>query len=263
MTSHYQTLEASTAAPGVLVVTLNRPQFANAFNTAMAQEVAQVFEGLAASSLTCRCAVLTGSGDRAFCAGADLKERAGMTDVAWRDQHQVIERMARAVLECPIPVIAAVNGAAFGGGCELALACDFVYAASHATFALPEVIRGIMPGAGGTQLLPRAVGSRRALEILFTGLPISADEAFRSGLVNRICAGGVLDEAVTTAQVIAANAPLAVLEIKRVVRQGAHLGVSDALAVELQGYDRLVPTADRREGVVAFTERRAPQFRGQ
>jgi enoyl-CoA hydratase/carnithine racemase len=263
MQTSYETLLAVAVAPDVLLVTLNRPQAANAFNTAMATEIAQLFGSLAADDAPWRCAVLTGSGARAFCAGADLKERSGMTDAAWRAQHRMIERMVRAIVACPVPVIAAVNGAAFGGGCELALACDFIYAAPDASFALPEVTRGIMPGAGGTQTLPRAIGSRRALELLLTGRPLTAHEALGCGLVNAVPGGRLLEAALATAAIIARNAPLSVREIRRAVAEGAALPLSEALAVELEGYNRLVPTEDRREGVLAFNERRTPQFRGR
>lgn len=186
-----------------------------------------------------------------------------MTDAAWRAQHSTFERMVCAIVACPVPVIAAVNGAAYGGGCELALACDFIYAAPGASFALPEVTRGIMPGAGGTQTLPRAVGSRRALEMLLTGHPVTAQAALDCRLVNAVPGGRVLEAALATAAIIARNAPLAVREIKRAVVGGATLELYDAMAVELEGYNRLVPTEDRREGVLAFNERRTPQFRGR
>ena len=128
-----------------------------------------------------RCVILTAAGEKAFSAGGDLKERQGMTDDAWRAQHAIIEEAAYSIINCSVPVIAAVNGVAFGGGCELALCCDFIYAARHARFALPEVTRGIMPGAGATQNLPRAVGVRRAKEIIMSGLPFSAEQAHAMG----------------------------------------------------------------------------------
>jgi enoyl-CoA hydratase/carnithine racemase len=142
--------------------------------------------------------VLTGTGDKAFCAGGDLKERRGMTDEAWTRQHVIFERMVRALIDCPVPIIGAVNGAAYGGGCEIAGCCDFLYAAESARFALTEVTLGIMPGGGGTQTLPRAVGERRAKELILTGKPFTAAEAHAWGLVNevsrlRIAAGGAGD----------------------------------------------------------------------
>ena len=147
----YATLVLSNPLPQVLQVTLNRPQVANAFNTQMATDLMHCFEELAKESGDNRCVVLTGAGDRAFCAGGDLKERDGMSNEAWTEQHLVYERMIRAVINCPVPLVAAVNGAAFGGGCELACAADFVYASENARFALTETSLGIIPGAGATE----------------------------------------------------------------------------------------------------------------
>jgi enoyl-CoA hydratase/carnithine racemase len=134
-----------------------------------------------------RCIILTGAGDKAFSAGGDLKERRAMTDEAWQDQHLIFERAARAFVACPVPVIGVVNGVAYGGGCEMALLCDFVYASEKARFALTEVTLGIMPGSAGTQTMPRAVGERRAMEIILTGTPFSAEQAYEWGLVNKVC----------------------------------------------------------------------------
>lgn len=257
------TLLITQPADNVALVTLNRPKFANAFDTALCRQITAAFESFTADGLSTRCVVITGVGSKAFCAGADLKERDGMSDAAWRAQHEGIERMTRSILNCPIPVIAAVNGAAYGGGCEIALACDFVHAVKSARFALSEVTLGIMPGAGGTQTLSRAIGTRRALEMLLTGLPASAEDAFRSGIVNALCEGDVVASAVDTAVRIAANAPLAVREIKAAVHAGAALPLAGAMARELQGYERLVPTADRLEGVRAFAEKRPARFIGR
>src|SRR5580704_3422629 len=159
-TMSFATLSIDRPRQHVMLVALNRPDVANAMNSQCGTDIMTLFQGLNLDSGDTRCVVLTGAGERAFCAGADLKERKGMTDEAWTRQHLIYERMARAILACPIPVIAAVNGAAYGGGCEIALACDFIYASEHARFALTEVTLGIMPGAGGTQNLPRAVGER-------------------------------------------------------------------------------------------------------
>ena len=142
----FATLSIDRPRPHVMLVTLNRPDVANAMNSQCGTDIVTLFEGLNLDGGDTRCVVLTGAGERAFCAGADLKERKGMTDEAWTRQHLIYERMVRAILACPIPVIAAVNGAAYGGGCELALACDFIYAAEQARFALTEVTLGIMPG---------------------------------------------------------------------------------------------------------------------
>ena len=184
--STYETLLVTIPEKHVTLMTLNRPEVANAFNTVMASELVGFFEQLAMDAGDTRCLVITGAGTRAFCAGGDLKERNGMTDAAWGKQHLYYERMIRAVVDCPVPVIGAVNGAAFGGGCELAAALDFVYASSNATFAMTEVTLGIIPGAGGTQNLSRAMGERRAKELILSGQRFDASDAYQWGLVNAV-----------------------------------------------------------------------------
>ncbi len=262
--AQYETLALDRPDEHVLRVTLSRPEVANALNTRMGEEMLAVFDGLCAAPHTARCVILTGAGVKAFCAGGDLKQRLGMTDAEWQAQHLVFERMVRAMLACPIPVIAAVNGAAYGGGCEMALACDFAYAATHARFAMTEVTLGIMPGAGGTQMLPRAMGTRRAKELLLTGLPFTAAEALQWGMLNRVCEpAALMPTALETAGRIAANAPLSTRQIKQSVTIGIGLDLASALAFEIEAYNRMVPTEDRREGIAAFNEKRRPMFRGR
>ena len=212
----YSTIQCEMRRPRVLLVTLNRPQVRNAFNTQMGQELLDLWTRLSADAGEARCVVITGAGEQAFCAGADLKERKGMTSEAWHSQHELFERAFWTLGDLPLPLIAAVNGPAYAGGFELALMCDFIYAARTARFALTEVSLGIMPGAGGTQNLPRAVGERRAKEIILTARPFSAEEATQWGLVNRLCEPGeLLTAALETAATIAANAPLAVKQAKK------------------------------------------------
>src|SRR6201986_1776107 len=207
MQATFQTILLDRRDNGILLVTLNRPEAANAMNTQMGLDLITLFEGFSVDLDNLRVVILTGQG-RAFCAGGDLKQRNGMTDEQWQAQHLVFERMLRAILACPLPLIAAVNGAAYGGGCELAAACDFVYAATEARFALTEVTLGIMPGAGGTQNLPRAVGERRAKELILSGLPFSATEAEQWGLVNRVLpANELLPAALAIPGRIPAQAP--------------------------------------------------------
>ena len=247
----------------VAVVTMDRPHVANALNTDMAQDIIALFEQPHAHVPGALCLVLTGAG-KAFCAGADLKQRLGMSDHDWHDQHRIFERAFRAVRQCPLPVIAAVNGAAMGGGLELALNCDFIYAAGGALFALPEVKRGIIPGGGGTQWLARAVGERTARELILTGRTFTAAEARGMNLVTMLCdADNLLEEAVNTGRQIAANAPLAVAAARRAMRDGAGRPAEDAAAIEIREYDPLVATADRREGIAAFNEKRSPRFSGK
>ena len=200
MTEHYETLRIELPQPQTVLVTLHRPEAANAMNTQMGLDLFAAFERFHAAPNAQRCVVITGTGARAFCAGGDLKERNGMTDQQWQDQHLIFERAIRHIMFCPVPIIAAVNGAAYAGGLEISLCADFIYAAEHARFALTEVTLGIMPGAGGTQTLPRAVGARRAKEILLTGTPFTAQQALEWGMVNRLCkAETLLHEALETA----------------------------------------------------------------
>lgn len=257
-----ETIKIEAPAPGVVTVAFNRPDVANALSTQMGLELLETWTVLR-DRTDVRCVILTGEG-RHFQAGADLKERNGMTDEAWAEQHKVFEAMARAQLAVPVPVIAAVNGAAMGGGCEMTLLSDFAYASETARFGLPEVTLGIMPGLGGTQLLTRSVGERRALEILVSGRPLSAAEALEVGIVNRVLPANELMAAVLeTAQRIAANAPLSVKALKHVVHEGHHLDLAAAMELELAHYNRLFKTADRREGVASFNEKRQAAFRGE
>jgi enoyl-CoA hydratase len=264
MDHQYATATVEARGDGVRLLTLDRPQVANAMNTQMGRDLLAFFDAINASPAPVRCIVLTGAGERAFCAGGDLKERNGMTDAVWQEQHLLFERMIRAFIGCPVPVIGAVNGAAYAGGCELALCCDFIYAAETARFALTEVTLGIMPGAGGTQNLPRAVGERRAKEIILTGRPFTAAEAYQWGMINRLCGPGrVVDEALETARRSADNAPISVRQAKQAIHFGMQMDLDSGMMLEIEAYNRMVPTEDRREGIAAFNERRKPRFRGQ
>ncbi len=247
----------------IALITINRPEQRNALNF-------EAFGLLAKAWLDFRddpelwVAVITGAGDKAFCAGADLKERNSLSDGQWRSQHEVFERMFRAVRDCPIPVIAAVNGAAYAGGLELVLHCDFAYASKTATFALTEVSLGIMPGGGGTQTLPRVIGERRAKELILAARPFSAEEAHAWGLVNKLCEPGKLvQEALGAAERIASLAPLAVRQAKHAIRSGLQMDLPSAMELEVEAYNRLVGTEDRREGLRAFGEKRKPKFKGR
>lgn len=264
MSREFSTLSVSTPQEHVLQVTLNRPDVANAMNTQMGLDLMHCFEDLALDPREVRCVVLTGAGDKAFCAGGDLKERKGMTDEAWTRQHVIFERSIRALMACPTPIIAAVNGAAYAGGCELALTADFIYAAEHARFALTEVTLGIMPGAGATQNLSRAVGERRAKEIILTGKPFAVAQAAEWGLVNRVLpATDLMKETLATAGTIARNAPISVRQAKQSISRGMNMSVWDGLAFEIEAYNRMVPTEDRREGILSFNEKRPPKFKGR
>lgn len=260
----YETITTTLRPDHVLVITLNRPDVANALNTQMGHELLDLWTRLTADPGPVRCAVLTGAGDRIFCAGGDLKERNGMSNVQWQRQHELFERMYWTLVDLPCPVIAAVNGHAYAGGLEMAMCCDFIYASQDARFALTEVTLGIMPGAGGTQNLPRAVGDRRAREILLTGRPFNSQDALAWGLVNQICEPTrTLSEAIETAVCIAGNAPLSVRQIKKSIRYGGQMELRTAYRFEIEAYNHLIDTDDRREGILAFNEKRKPNFQGK
>jgi enoyl-CoA hydratase/carnithine racemase len=263
MKGDLETLRIEEKPSEVLLATLDRPEVANAFNTGAALELCELFERFQTEQ-PYRCVVITGAGDKAFCAGADLKERNALSDGQWRSQHEVFERMFRAVRDCPIPVIAAVNGAAYAGGLELVLHCDFAYASRTAKFALTEVSLGIIPGGGGTQTLPRVVGERRAKELIFSARPFSAEEALAWGVVNKLCEPGeVVPEALDAAERIASQAPLALRQAKHAIRHGLHRDLDSAMQLEIEAYNRLVGTEDRKEGLRAFNEKRKPKFKGR
>ena len=259
----YETLLLEPQGDHLLLVRLNRPDVLNALNTQMGRDLLDLWTRITTEPGKLRCAVLTGSGGRAFCAGGDLKQRDGMTQAEWQAQHEIFERAFVALLECTVPVIAAVNGHAFGGGLEMALCCDFIYAVPEARFAQSEVRLGIMPGGMGTQNLPRAVGERRAKELILSARPFSAADGLEWGLVNRLCEPAkLLDEALATAQAIAENGPLAVRQAKKSVHYGLQMDLATGYRFEIEAYNRLVDTGDRREGVRAFNEKRKPDFKG-
>lgn len=260
----FKTLRIEKHGEGLVVVTLNRPESRNALNTQMGRELREIFVPLTFAAEDERCIIITGEGDKAFCAGGDLKERNGMTDAQWRAQHALFEEAYYAVMNCVVPVVAAVNGAAYGGGCELALACDFIYAAETARFALTETTLGIIPGCGGTQNLPRAIGERRAKELIMTGRPFSAREAFEWGMVNAVCSAEALQSAaMDAARAVCRSAPIAVRQAKKAIHHGLDVDLRTGLAFEIEAYNRTVVTEDRLEGVRAFAEKRKAQFRGK
>lgn len=261
----YETLQLEHPEPHILVVRLNRPQVANALNTQMGRDLHAVWTGITAEPGEVRCIVFAAAGEKAFCGGGDLKERNGMTDAAWRHQHEIFERAYWAQLDCPVPIIAAVSGHAYAGGLEMVLASDFAYGVADARFALTEVTIGIMPGAGGTQTLPRIVGERRAKEIILTGRPFTAAEALDWGILNRVLeTREALAEAVMeTARTIARNAPLSVRQAKRAMHFGLQMDIRTALRFEVECYNQLIGTEDRREGIASFNEKRKPVFRGR
>ncbi len=245
----------------VAVVTLNRPQVLNALNRTMFEELDEVFAGFDAGV---RAVVLTGAGEKAFAAGADIAELAETDEVSGEALSLRGQGVFRRIERCGKVVIAAINGFALGGGCELAMACTFRLAAAGARLGQPEVKLGLLPGYGGTQRLPRLVGQSEGLRLLLTGEMIGASEAQRIGLVDRVYpAGELLVEAMKLAETIAVQAPLAVGACLEAVYEGEGLGLEEALAVEATIFGRLSGTVDKREGVRAFLKKRAATWTGK
>jgi enoyl-CoA hydratase len=252
----------------VAVLTLNRPEKLNALDASLLAEVARVTAELTArpGPARPRVVILTGAGDKAFAAGADVAELSNLSAAEARAVSANGHRAGRTLEEAPFPVIAAVNGFALGGGCELALACDFIYASDNAKLGQPEVKLGVIPGFGGTQRLARRVGVAKTKELCMTGDPIDAAEALRIGLVDLVCpAAELMAKVKATAAKIAANGPLAVADVKRLVHMGQSMALEHALSLEAKSFGLLFATADQREGMAAFLAkpRRAAQFKGQ
>jgi enoyl-CoA hydratase/carnithine racemase len=211
-----------------------------------------------------RVVIITGAGDRAFCVGADMKERKDMDIARVRQFIQVIRDTFSLIENLPRPVIAAINGIALGGGTEMALACDIRVADPAATMGLTECKWGIIPGGGGTQRLPRLVGKGLAKELIFTARTVDAQEAMGIGLINKISQPGKsLEEALKLAELICENGPIAVSQAKSVINRGMEMDINNALQIETNAYEVCIPTKDRIEGLVAFSQKRKPVYRGE
>lgn len=245
--------------PGIALVSLNRPEARNALNQQIRRELAEQFSALGQAPKI-RCIVLTG-GDKTFAAGADLREieKATPIEMHLRQAH----RLWQAIADCPKPIIAAVNGYALGGGCELAMHADIIVAGRNATFGQPEIKVGIMPGAGGTQRLTRAIGKFKAMKLLLTGLPFSGEEAFAMGLASEVVDDDKVQErALELAKLIAAMPPLATTQIKEVLLAGQDASLGSALMLERKAFHLLFSTQDQKEGISAFFEKRTPTYTG-
>lgn len=253
----------SKNAAGIAVVTLNRPEAANALSLYLLNEFQEVLTSLKFDA-SVRCVVITGMGEKAFCAGADLKERINMDTAQVRKTLSLIREVINEVEALPMPVIAAVNGAAFGGGTELALACDIRIASETAKFGLTETSLGIIPGGGGTQRLPRLIGKGRAKELIYTAKRITAKVAERIGLVEYVTAPELLlEKALEIAGQIARNGPIAVAQAKFAIDKGFEVDLITGLAIEYSAYEKTIPTKDRLEGLKAFQEKRQPEYKGE
>ena len=260
-TTRYLRVESAPSGhDGVALVTLARPDALNALSFDLLDELAATLAGLDRDGVT-RAVVLTGSGERAFAAGADITELADQTPERLASERR-FEAWDR-IWATALPLIAAVRGFALGGGCELAMSCDLIVAGDDARFGQPEIRIGVMPGAGGTQRLTRAIGSARAMELILTGRTMDAAEAQTAGLVTTVVpAAETVDAALDLASKIAGMPPLAVREAKRLVRLAAETPLSEGLRSEREAFFGLFATADQREGMRAFIEKRSPVWTG-
>ena len=248
---------------GVATLTLNRPASLNAISMSMRSRLETIWDQLHNDD-DVRVVIITGAGDKAFCVGVDLKERRTMTAKAvyrLRERGPVIQR---GIIDCPKPVIAAINGYALAGGLEIALACDFRIAAANSFFGLPEITLGIIPGGGATQLLPRLIGDARARELILTGDRIDAARAERIGLVNRVVAPDqLLPATLKLADKLKRRSPISLKNAKKALNRSREVGLSEGFMFEAQAYLSCIPTKDRLEALAAFAEKREPIFCGE
>ncbi|MDB4954084.1 MAG: Enoyl-CoA hydratase/isomerase [Myxococcales bacterium] len=254
-----------TVDGALAIITIDRPTAMNALSSKVISELTQASAALEVSA-DVRVVVLTGAGEKAFVAGADIAEMQELTPHQAQAFAEMGGALGEAIEKSEKPWIAAVNGVAFGGGCELALACDFVYAAETAKFGQPEVKLGVIPGFGGTQRLPRRVGIAKAKELCMTGDAVTAAEALRIGLADAVFpAAELMPKVKELAGRIAANGPLAVAEVKRLIHQGQSTTLEASLALEQRSFGLMFATSDQREGMAAFLAkpRRAASFKGQ
>jgi enoyl-CoA hydratase len=249
------------AGEQIAVITLNRPHADNAITTEMGARLTEILETIAVRPAV-RVAIITGAGDRAFSVGSDLRQRKGMTKEQWLRQRQDFDRTLYTLRQLRKPIFAAVNGVAYGGGCEITQSTDFIIASDDATFGQPEAMIGLAAGGGSPALLPRVLPPGKALQMLMTGDPITAEEAHRLGMVNDLYAPGELMSAAhRIAEKIAANSPTAVQAVKRAVRMGEGQPIEQSIAIMMEAHWRSAVHPDRVEGIGAFNENRDPVFR--
>lgn len=249
-------------ADGVATITFNRPKALNALNSALLNEFAACLDAIEADEKV-RVLVLTGSGDKSFVAGADINELAAQTILSGRHYCKVGQELVSRLQALAIPVIAAVNGFAFGGGSEMALASDFIYASENAKFGLPEITLGIIPGYGGTQRLPRQIGKSLAKELIFTGRAISAEEAREMGMVNKVCKPEeLMAEVMKTAKAIATKGAVSLRAAKQAINAGMDVDLADGCRMEVDAFALCLASSDAKEGLSAFLEKRKANFTG-
>ena len=247
---------------GIATITFNRPKALNALNGALLAELNQALDAIAADE-NIRVLILTGAGDKSFVAGADISELATFDSLKAkafaRSGHNIIAKLQ----QLPIAVIAAVNGFALGGGTEIAIACDFIYASENAKFGQPEINLGVIPGFGGTQRLPRLIGTNMAKEMIFTGKMISAEEALQLGLVNKVVPQGTLMEEVgKTAGAIASKGKVSLREAKLAINNGMNVDLASGCSIEIDAFSLCYASPDAKEGTTAFLEKRKAEFKG-
>lgn len=260
---NYETILLEEREPGIWLLTVNRPKVLNALAPQVLDDIAAATHEVAAHP-DARCLLITGAGERAFMAGADIAAMSAMPLLDGREFALKGHATLRAFELARFPVIALVNGFALGGGCELALACDFIVASDQATFGQPEVNLGICPGFGGSQRLPRVVGKSMALELVLTGRMVKADEALRIGLANHVVpAAELLEKGLELARMIAGKGPLAVRFTKHLVQHGQDMDLVNANVFEADVFALLCATDDKREGMAAFLAKRPPVFAGR
>lgn len=247
----------------IAVLTLNRPEAANAFSLQLLADLNTALEEVEQNK-ELRALIITGSGEKAFCAGADLKEREHMNDDEVVATVSKIRNSVTRVEDIEIPTIAAINGAAFGGGLELALGCDIRIASEKAKVGLTETSLGIIPGAGGTQRLPNLVGLGKAKYLILTAKRLTSDEALEIGLVEEVVPSeSLMDKAMEIADAIAHNGPVGVKQAKKAIQLGYQTDIQTGLKIEENCYEKTIPTEDRLEGIRAFKEKRKPQYKGK
>ena len=247
----------------ITLITLNRPQALNALSTAVLEELIEAFSAFEADE-TQRCAILTGSGEKAFAAGADIKEMAAKPAADFYTQDMFARWASHLVKAVRKPWIAAVNGVALGGGCEVVMMADIAIAADNARFGQPEIRLGVPPGMGGTQRLTHAVGKAKAMDMILTGRTMDAAEAERAGLVARVVpAAELMDTAFAAAEAIAGMAPLATMAAKELVNAAFELPLEQGIVLERRLFQIMAATEDRKEGMAAFMEKRAPRWQGR
>ncbi len=246
----------------IATITFNRPEVLNALNEASLKEFSHAIDKVAGDE-DIRVLILTGAGDKSFVAGADITEFLKFNALKAKIFSEMVHGIVNKLQELPIPVIGAVNGFALGGGCEVVIACDFIYASENAMFGLPEIILGIIPGWGGTQRLPRLIGKNRAKEMIFTGKMIPAAEAQTMGLVNKVCAQDqLMDEVLNVAKIIVLKGKVSVRAAKQAINTGMDVDLKTGCRIETDAFAICLASSDAKEGIQAFLEKRAADFKG-